>query len=195
MADTTLTAVPVSTYAGDSLDLLISLADYPASAGWALTYNFRKGGDTPESGGSEISFTSTESGSNHLFNILSTTTAGWLPGDYKGVGRVSLGTKVVTVWKGSLEILPDLAEQTDNFDTRTHAKKCLDALNAMIEGKATRDVLNTTIAGQSIGRMTWQDLLSAQAHFQNLVDGEVAAENAANGLGNSRNVLIRFGNA
>ena len=195
MADTTLTAVPVSTYAGDSLDLVITLGDYPASAGWVLTYNFRKGGDTPEAGGSEIEFASTASGTSHLFNILAATTAAWLPGDYKGVARVALGAKILTVWKGPLSVLPDLAQQNDNYDTRSHAKKCLDAITAVMEGKATRDVLNTTIAGQSIARMPWESLISAKAYYQDSVDAELAAENAANGLGNSRNVLIRFGNA
>ena len=195
MADTTLTAVPVSTYAGDSLDLLISLGDYPASDGWVLTYNFRKGGDTPEAGGSEIEFASTASGTSHLFNILAATTAAWLPGDYKGVARVALGAKIRTVWKGPMSVLPDLAQQNDNYDTRSHAKKCLDALNDMVLGKVSRDVINTTIAGQSIGRMTPDQVVTWIAFFEDKVASEVAAENAANGLGNSRNVLIRFGNA
>jgi hypothetical protein len=85
-----------------------------------------------------------------------------------------------------------MTQQSDNYDTRTNAKICLDAIDAVMLGKATRDVMQTTIAGQSIGRMSWAELLSAKSFYQDRVDSEVAAENAKNNLGNSRNVLIRF---
>lgn len=187
MAQTTLTAVPTSMYAGDTLSLLIALDNFPAGEGWTLTYGFRK------ENGSEISFASSASGSQYALSVEATVTAGWLPGKYVGTARVTLGAQSYTVWRGTMEVLPDLAQQEDNFDTRTSSKKCLDAINAVLEGKATRDVLQTTIAGQSIGRMSWDELLSARAYFQDLVDSEIAAENAANGRGNSRNILVRFG--
>lgn len=189
MADTTLTAVPTAIYAGDSLSMLIGLSDYSAADGWELSYHFRK------VGGTEINITSTASGANHLFNVTADTTADWTDGEYKGVGKVTSGSTVVTIWTGSLTIKPDLADAAANFDTRSSAKKCLDAINTVLEGKATRDVMQVTIAGQSIGRMTFSELLAAQAHFQDLVDREQQAIDAANGLGGKRNVLIRFGNA
>jgi hypothetical protein len=187
MAQTTLTAVPVSMYAGDTLNLLIAIDNFPAGEGWTLTYGFRK------ESGSIISFASTASGSQYVLTVAATTSAQWIPGKYVGTARISLGSQSYTVWRGTMEVLPDLAQQADNFETRTSSKKCLDAIIAVMEGKATRDVLQTTIAGQSIGRMAWSELLSARSYFQDLVDGEQAAENAANGLGSGRNVLIRFG--
>ena len=186
MAQTTLTAVPVSMYAGDTLTLLIAVDNFPAGDGWTLTYGFRK------ENGSVISFSSTASGSQYLVAVSATDTAQWLPGKYVGTASVSLGAVKETVWRGSMEVLPDLSQQVDNFDTRTSAKKCLDAINAVLEGKATRDVMQTTIAGQSIGRMSWDELLSAKSYFQDQVDSEIAAENAANGLGSGRNILVRF---
>ena len=173
-------------YAGDSLDLLISLADYPASDGWVLTYAFRK------ESGTAISLTSTASGANHLLSATAATTGGWVAGVYSGVGRVALGAVVQTVWTGNLEVKPDLSTAGDNYDTRTHAKICLDAINAVLQGKATRDVLQTTIAGQSIGRMSWPELLAAKSYYQDQVDGEQAKIDAANGKGSSRNILVRF---
>lgn len=187
MAQTTLTAVPVSMYAGDTLTLLIAIDNFPADEGWTLTYGFRK------ENGSVISFASTASGSQYALTVSATATAGWLPGKYVGTARVSYGSQSFTVWRGTMEVLPDLSQQADNYDTRTSSKKCLDAIIAVLEGKATRDVMQTTIAGQSIGRMSWDELLSARSYFQDLVDGELAAENAANGLGSGRNILVRFG--
>jgi len=174
-------------YAGDTLTLLIAVDNFPAGDGWTLTYGFRK------ENGSLISFASTASGSEYLLAVSATDTAQWLAGKYVGTPSVSLGVVKETVWRGTMEVLPDLAQQTSNFDTRSSSKKCLDAIIAVMDGKATRDVMQTTIAGQSIGRMSWDELLSARAYFQDLVDGELAAENAANGLGSGRNILVRFG--
>lgn len=189
MADTTLAAIPSAFYAGDSLSLLISLADYSAADGWTLAYAFRK------KGGSDINLTSTASGGNHLLAVTAAASAEWIDGLYSGVGRVThTDGRVVTVWSGLLNIKPNLAEEPANFDGRSSARKCLEAITAVLEGKATRDVMQTTIAGQSIGRMTFGELLAAQAHFQDLVDREQAEIDAANGLGSKRNILVRFGN-
>jgi hypothetical protein len=187
MADTTLTSVPASTFAGDTFALKLSLTDYPATT-WQMTLGFR-------SKDGVIDITSTPTGDDHLLAADSLTTASWLPGKYKGAGRVTDGTRVLTVWEGSMEVLASLIDATMAVDTRTPARICLDNLLLASQGKASRDILNTTIAGQSIGRMSWSEMTSAIAYWQDRVDAEVAAENAANGLGNSRNVLIRFGNA
>ena len=173
-------------YAGDTLNLLIALDNFPASEGWTLTFGFRK------ENGSVISFASTASGIQYALTVSSTDSAQWLPGKYIGTGKVTLGSQSFTIWRGSMEVLPDLSQQVDNYDTRTSSKKCLDAINAVLEGKATRDVMQTTIAGQSIGRMSWDELLSAKSYFQDLVDGEQATLDAASGMGSKRNILIRF---
>lgn len=186
MADTTLTSVPASTYAGDTLAWLISLPNFPASDGWTLAYGFR-------AVGYGIDLTSTASGRDHLVSSTAVATSQWLATTYSGVARVSSGTTSHTIWKGKLVVLPSLIDIT-TIDPRTPARICLDNLLLVAQGKASRDVLNTTIAGQSIGRMSWQELTGAIAYWQDIVDSETAAENAANGQGNGRNVLIRFGN-
>ena len=174
-------------YAGDTLTLLIAIDNFPADEGWTLTYGFRK------DHGSVISFASTASGSQYALTVSATDTAQWLPGKYVGTARVTSGAQSFTVWRGSMEVLPDLAQQIDNYDTRSPAKKNLDSIDLVLSRKATQDVLQTTIAGQSIGRMTNDQLLEARAYWSNIVDGELAAENAANGLGSGRNILVRFG--
>ncbi len=186
MADTTLTSVPASVYAGDTLNWLISFSDFPASDGWVLSYGFRS------NNGSAINFSSSSSGDDFALDVTAADTATWVPGSYKGVARVVNGSVSHTIWKGSIEVLPNPLD-TD-YDPRSHARKCLDAINAVLEGKASKDVLSTTIAGQSIQRLTWTELLQAKSFYQGLVDGETNAENLENGQGSSSNVLIRFGN-
>lgn len=163
----------------------IALPTFPATDGWTLTYSFR-GKEL-----AQIDVESTADGSLHSFNVSSATTSAWIPGKYVGVAKVSDGSESHTIWKGYLEVFPDLSQQDANFDTRSHAQKCLDAINTVLEGKATRDVLSTTIAGQSISRMSFSELLSAKAHYENIVAGE---RDAADGI-NRRNIVVRFGNA
>ena len=189
MAETTLTSIPSTFVAGDKLLFTISLPSFPASEGWTLTYSFR----TKE--GSEIDIDSTASGSLHLFTVLPAETSTWIAGKYYGFAKISSGTITHTVWKGYLEIEPDLSQQEGNFDTRSHAQKCLDSINAVLEGKAGRDVLSTTIAGQSISRMSFGELISAKAYYENLVASERDNLESASGTGSKRNILVRFGNS
>jgi len=174
---TTLTAVPDATYIGDTLLFEIAESNYPAS-GWTLDYSFRA------TQGSAIDLTGTASGESHLFSVAPATTATWLPGTYYGVGRATdAGGGKVTFWRGQLEIKPDLSTQEDNYDARSWAKRCLDKIEAVIEGKASKDVLNSTIAGQSIGRMSPEQLFAMHQRFAS----EVASEE---GLVRAETILV-----
>jgi len=120
------TTVPLQHTAGDTATWQITLADYPASAGWALSYAFLRH-DT----GAKISITSTAAGDSHRVNVLASDTAGWVPGKYEGHAYVTKTTERYQVWEGPLEILTNYAEATDT-DSRTIARKTLDAIEAAI---------------------------------------------------------------
>ena len=63
---------------GDTLNYTTAVADYPASAGWALTYRL-----VPRSGaGTTIEFTSTADGDLHRLQVSATTTAAWTAGTW-----------------------------------------------------------------------------------------------------------------
>jgi hypothetical protein len=183
---TTLTALPSAIYAGDTLLFSVALADYPASDGWTLSYYFR------QKQGSELNMTATADGDSHLFNIDSATTSTWLAGDYYGVARVTDGTNVLTVGETRLTVYIQLSEQGEDYDTRTHAQKCLDSIEAVMEGRASKDIINTTIAGQSVARMTPEQLAFWRNYYRSEVSNEQAAIDAANGKSNGRNILMRF---
>ncbi len=195
---TTLVALPSSIYAGDTLLFAIAKGQYPPPD-WSLEYAFRSPineGDATggQVGGTAIEFVSTASGSNHLVSLAPDVSAAWLPQFYEGFCRAvnSVTLQKVTVWTGRLEVLPDLGEQPDNFDPRSHAQICLDRIEAVLENRASRDVLNSTIAGQTIGRMTPEQLLLLRNYYKAEVAAELEAELAANGEGTGKNVLVRF---
>jgi hypothetical protein len=62
-----------------------------------------------------------------------------------------------------------------NADRRSHAEITLDKIKAMIEGRADDDVMNYTIAGRSVGKMSPSELIEWRNHYE----AEVAAEKAA----------------
>jgi len=189
MAATTLTELPTAIRAGDTLLLSISLSDYPASDSWTLTYTFRK------PNGSDISFASTADGDDHAITVAYGTTQTWEPGTYSGEARVDDGSQRFTVWSGFIEVLPDLSIQDPNYDARSHARKMLDAIEAVLENRATKAILSTTIAGQSISRYSPEQLLSLRSFYRSEVDAEEAQAAADAGKSTGRNILVRFGNA
>lgn len=181
---TTLTAVPATFYAGDTFLLALTPSDYTAPD-WSLELHFRA------KDGVSIDLSSTDSGGGHLFSVDAGTTAQWNAASYSVVGRAvySDGSKF-TFYTGSMRVLPDLSQQADNFDTRTHSKKCLDAIELVMEGKATRDVLNTTIAGQSVSRLSPEQLVFWRNYYKSEVAAEQALIDAQNGKAQGN--LIRF---
>src|SRR3990170_3975155 len=54
--------------------------------------------------------------------------------------------------EGTIIIKTNLVTQTTGYDARSHVKTVLDALESLLEGKASRDVMNITIGGQSISK-------------------------------------------
>ena len=189
MGLTTLSEIPSAIFAGDTLLFSLSLGSYPATD-WTVAYSFR-------GCGSQIEFSATASGSLHVVNVAPTETVNWVSGTYTGIARATNtadATQVVTVWIGELVVKPNLATAQGDYDPRSLAKKCLDAIEAVLMGRASRDVLNTTIAGQSIGRMTPEQLLGLRDAFRAEYQAEQARLEAAQGKGQQSNIGITFTN-
>lgn len=145
------------------------LADYPAPT-WTLKYRLKNA-----AGGQEI--TAAASGAHHEVNVAAATTANYAAGRYQWVAWVEAGAEKYTVDSGEIQVLTDLRAggATAAQDTRTHARKVLDALESLIEGKATHDVASYSIAGRALTKMSATELLQWRDHYRQ----EVRRENAA----------------
>lgn len=173
---------PLTITAGDTVKWLKSLGDYPAGT-WALTYNLR--------GASDINIATTASGSDHLVNVDESVTTNYTAGTYYVSGRVTDGNDTYTVIKGLLlTVEPSLASITGAYDGRTHARKMLDAIKAILEGRASdlQDIESYTIGTRTINRISNQELIELQAHYQAIVNAE---EDAVTGR-NRRLIYSRF---
>ena len=178
------TTEPASLLAGDTATWRISLPDYLASDGWALTY-------TLINATSKISFSATAAGGDHLVNAAAATTAAWPAGSYAWRAQVSKSGQVFTVASGNIVVQPAFAAST--LDNRSHARKALDAVQAYLENPANLSAASYEIAGRKLQRLSIPDLLNLRDRYQFEVTREEAAALVARGLPDKRRVMVRFG--
>lgn len=176
--------IPLKIRAGDSLNFTAALPGYSAADGWTLKITLVNSKKVYE-------ITSTASGSEHLVKLLPAATQGWIPGFYKYVASVSDGTDKYTIESAGLQILPNLT--TDKpVDERHHVEKVLDAIEAVLEGKATKDQLEVTFQGRSITHLTPEQLLVWRDKYRSELRAIKQAERVARGLGSGRKILVRL---
>jgi len=177
------TQEPAVIAAGDTAKWRISLPDYPASAGWTLSYTLVRAA-------TRITFSASADGDRHLVNVAASTTTGWTAGAYTWRAQVSKSGEVYTVGSGTLTVQPSFAAATD---ARSHARKVLDAIEAVIEGRATSEVGEYQIAGRSLKYIPLPELLKLRDSYSAEVQREEAAQRLARGLPDKRRVFVRFG--
>lgn len=161
---------PASIRAGDSARWVLSLPDFPATAGWVVTYTLAKLG-------AKITIVGVASGDDHEFSPAPATTAAWPPGQYEYQARASDGTDAYTVRTGHIDILSDFADlAAGGMDTRNHARRTLDALEAWIEGRDV-GVAEYEIGGRRMKYIPIPDLLLLRDKYRR----ELRASNGRSG--------------
>lgn len=178
------TSVPASVTAGDTLTWRISLADYPASDGWALKYRLI-------SLSNKYDITAAADGDDHLVTVAAATSAAYVAGAYAWIAYATKGTERYTIGQGSLAIQADLAAQAAGYDTRSHAKKTLAAIEAWIEARDP-GVAEYEIAGRRMKYIPKAELLAMRSRYQAEVRSEEAAERISNGLSARNRLLVRL---
>lgn len=152
--------------AGLTLNSLVTLTAYPAPD-WALTVALR--------GPASINLSATAEGSQHRIAASAGVTATWAPGAYWYTVRATNGDDVVEVEQGQLTITPDLANAPGGFDGRSHAQKCLAAIEAVLEKRATLDQERYRINNRELHRTPVAELMKLRDLYRAEVRRELAA--------------------
>lgn len=181
------TTEPARVRAGDTVTWRKSFADYPASAGWTLYYRLINAAG-------KFDITATADGDTHLVSVPKATTDDWTAGDYTLLAWVADGTDRVSLPTGRITVQPDLAAQAAGYDSRTQAKKMLDAVDAALLSLSTGErlaVIEAEVAGRRLkydinGLTKLRNLYAAQ------VRSEEAAERAAQGLAPRNKIYVRL---
>lgn len=162
-------------------------SDYPASS-WTLKYWFKRASST----GANFSITATADGDNFAVTVAATTTAGYTAGRYTWAAIVTGGSsEAYEIDTGSLVVLPRY-DQAANLDDRSHPRKVLEAIEAVLETRATKDQMEYQIAGRMLKLTPLVDLLRLRQLYKNEVAAEEAAERLANGIGIARTIQVRL---
>lgn len=182
------TTEPQVITAGDSAQWEKTLADYPADDGWVLSYVFINATH-------KITFAGTADGASHFISLTAATTAAWNAGLYQwqAYATKAATSERATVESGSITIKPNLAAVgTTTYDGRSHARKVLDAIEAVIENRATTDQQEYTIGDRSLKRTPLADLYKLRTQYKAIVTKEETLENAGTGKPSRRKTLIRM---
>lgn len=174
---------PASVNAGDTVKWSRAFVDYSAADGWTLTYTFVNAGN-------RFQATATPSGGAFLVNVGATTTADWVAGAYDWRAQVSNGTEIYTVDAGRMTVLPAFGAAVD---ARTQARRSLEAVEAVLEGRASSSVQEYQIAGRQLRHMSIPDLLTLRDRLRADVAAEDAAAGLAAGLPARGRIQVRFG--
>ena len=162
MSATIPTTEPTAIRAGDSASWQISESDYPAGAGWALTYTFINAAG-------KFSMASTADGDAHRIHVLPAVTAVYVAGNYAWQCVAADGTDAYTIRTGSIEVLPSFAASV-SLDARTHAEKTLEAIEAWIENHDPA-VAEYEIAGRRMKYIPIDQLLKMRDQYRREVRG------------------------
>jgi len=163
-------AVPDEITAGESASWKFSDTRFPASI-WTLTY-------TLVNAGGRIQIVAGADGDDHLVEVAATVSAAYTPGEYDWQAHVSNGTERYQVAAGVVLVVADFATHGSGYDSRGHVKKVLDALEAAIEGRASKVQMSQTVSGVAISYMTLDELVRMRDKYRAKYERELVASGA-----------------
>ena len=163
-------------------------ADYPNNA-YTATYVSRITGG----GNTEVQVVGTASGSDYLFTVSSTTSADFVAGLYHWqleIKRNSDNNRIV-IDRGYFNVIADL--DVNGADPRTHAEIMVGKIESILSGKADSDVASYSVAGRSLTKMSFRELIEARDYYRSEVRREEIEQRIRRGQSTGATVQVRFG--
>jgi hypothetical protein len=163
------------------------VSDYP-TADYSVEYVARITGG----GSNEIKVSATGQTTHYLISVSSTVSEDFEPGVYHWqleVTRNSDSERIVAD-RGYFEAIPDL--DVNQADPRSHAEIMLTKIESLLSGKADSDVTNYSIAGRSLTKMTFEELLNARNFYKAEVTRENNALDIKHGRKGASTIQVRF---
>ena len=175
--------IPNSIQSGVTLSFTVNSTEYLATE-WLSSLTLR--------GPQQIDIVSTGDDTQFVFEVDADTTSGYTPGQYWYCLRVEKDNEVHQIEEGILKILPNLTSISAPYDGRNHVHKVIDAIEAVIEGRASKDQESYAINNRQLRRTPIVDLLKLRDRYKDeLYRQQLARKSGSNLLG--KPVLVRFG--
>ena len=181
------TTEPTQFRAGEYVTWEKSLADYSADDGWTLKYTL-----SGNAGGTIAAKAATGSGTTHTMVFTVAETAALTKGKFKLFGWVENAdaSQKITISTTTVTVLTNLFTASAT-DQRSDNQIILDAIIAVIKGRATKQHQEIAIAGRNIMLLSPAELYKWQKVYEYEVQKEIDAERIANGGKAVRN-LVQF---
>lgn len=165
-----LDAIPAQITVGESVSWKYGNGTYPASAGWAVTY-------TLINATARIQMVSVADSDDHLIEVAAAVSALYTAGNYDWQMHVANGTERYLLGEGVIEVLADFAAAglSGGYDSRSHVKKVLDALEAAIEGRASKVQMSQSVGGLAIQYMSLAEMITLRDKYRAKYQQELVA--------------------
>ena len=158
--------------AGDTWAWTKALADYPASAGWSLSYAFRL-----QQGSGLLDITASASGDNFAITVAASNTSALKSGIWLWASYVTLAGARYSVGTGTLTVKPNLALITFDTDLRSDAKQAYD--NALVAWKKVSMGQTVMLNDRTYTQFTITELIKyvdrCKADYARELQGEAVA--------------------
>lgn len=165
------------------------VSDYPVDT-YALTYEFHCGAGGGQS--HQFTITATETTDAYIVEVPSATTAAYNAHTYQWYAYItrSSDSERVAIDNGITKLVDNYADTT--ADQRSHAKKALDSIEAVIENRATIDQSSFSIAGRSLSRMSIDELLRFRDYYKAEYNRELQKAKIKNKKPTGNMIGVRF---
>jgi hypothetical protein len=162
-------------------------ADYPPTS-YTATYVARISGG----GSSEHQIVGTNSGGDYLFTVTSATSAGFNAGQYHWQLEIvqNSSSNRIVVDRGYFEAIVDL--DVNGTDPRTHAEIMVTKIESLLSGKADSDVANYSIAGRSLTKLSFNELIQARDYYKSEMRKEEIDQRIRRGQATGATIQVRF---
>lgn len=164
--------------------------DYPTLSGYTAEYVARITSGSFD----EIKIPQSASSTNdyYLFTVGSSASSAFLPGIYRWqleVVQTSSGNRIV-VDSGSFSAIADM--DNSQSDPRIHAEIMVDKIETILQGKADSDVASYSVAGRSLTKLSFQELLDAREYYKREVNNHKNKELLKRGKSGGATIKVRF---
>lgn len=159
-----------------------------APSSYALSYRARLLG----AGSTNFSFVASESGTEYIIEISSSTTANYTSGTYSWNMYItrSSDSERIALDSGKFEVKTNLV--TSEADPRSHNAKMVDYLEATAESLAQKLTTSYSISDRSNTLKSMEENQTLLNYYRSVYDREVMKDRALSGKRTGQNILVRF---
>ena len=175
--------IPGKYIAGDTIAISYTDSNYPPDV-WASTLTLRNKDEFYTIAGAD------GGDGSHSIEANGLVTALWKPADYTYYLTMKNGAARDTVKSGTVTVVAD--PSLGKTDDRSHVKRSLDLIEAVIEGRIPQDTISYSIQGRSISKMAPDELVMLHDRYKRFWAKEQRDNAAASGLPQSNKIKVRF---